>query len=117
MAQICGKMSRVNATFKIKSVQQVQKDDDGFYKPLPNTSEWIDGCECYVEKHIPAKQIIGVDGQVYTYNYTVFIPKHYNGNLELTQEMQLIYNETGKVETLIIQGVDDANRKHIEVWG
>lgn len=110
-------MSRINATFKHKSIQQVVKDSDGFFDPTPNTSEWINGIECYVEKHIPAKQIIGVDGQVFTYNFTVFIPKHYKGKLEITQEMQLVYNETGKVETLIILGVDDANRKYIEVWG
>lgn len=110
-------MSRINATFKHKSIQQIVQDNDGFYDPVPDTSEWVDGCECYVEKHIPAKQIIGVDGTVYTYNYTVFIPKHYMGNLELTQQLQLTYNDTGKVETLTIQGVDDMNRKHIEIWG
>lgn len=109
-------MSRINAKFRIKSVQPIIKDDYGFINHTPNEG-WIDGCECYVEKHIPAKQIIGIDGQVYTYSYSVFIPKHYNGILEVTQEMQLIYNDTGKVETMTVKGVDDLNRKHIEVWG
>ena len=108
-------MSRINATFRYKSAQDTSTDDDGYIVPGLD-SDWAEGIECYVEIHIPAKQIIGVDGQVFTYNYSVFIPKYFDGSLKVTQQMELTYDEDESKEIIIIKGVDHLNRKYIEVW-
>lgn len=110
-------MIRNNGSFRYKHIQEAQKDQaTGFYTQPVNADEWIDGCGCQIEKYIPAKQRIGVDGQIQTYNYTVFIPKHWSGNLELTALME-ITGEDGSKDEFPIQGVDNFNRKYIEVWG
>lgn len=110
-------MGRNNGTFNYKIAQDAQKDQTtGFYTQSDSSDEWIPGCECQIEKQIPAKQKIGVDGQMHAYNYDVFIPKHFNGKLELTAQMQ-IFGEDGTSDEFTIQGVDNLNRKYIEVWG
>lgn len=106
---------RTNATFRYKPVSQGGVDDDGHVMPGTSTN-WVDGIECYVEIHIPAKQIIGVDGQVFNYNYSVFIPKFFEGSFSVTGEMELTYDESGEEEIITIKGVDHLNRKYIEVW-
>lgn len=111
-------MGRYNGSFRYKAVQDAQLDEaTGFYNPQADSSdEWIPGCECQIDKHIPAKQVIGTDGQMFSYTYDVFIPKHFKGDLSITTEMQLI-GEDGSVEEFAIQGIDNMNRKYIEVWG
>ncbi|MDH6308037.1 hypothetical protein M2451_002556 [Dysgonomonas sp. PFB1-18] len=112
-------MGRNNGTFRYKIVREAQRDQaTGFYSQPDNSGsdEWLPGCECQIEKYIPAKQRIGVDGQVQTYNYTVFIPKYFNGTLDLTAIIQII-GEDGSIDEFPIQGVDNFNRKYIEVWG
>lgn len=108
-------MSRINSSFRFRSIHEASSDENGFMTP-GGVSEWMDGIECYVEIHIPAKQIIGTDGQVFTYNFSVFIPKYFEGDIEVAQEMELTYDETGKTEIISIKGVDHLNRKYIEVW-
>ncbi len=108
-------MSRINSTFRYRSIHEASTDENGYQIP-GSVGEWIDGIECYVEIHIPAKQVIGVDGQVFTYNFSVFIPKYFEGDIDVAQEMELTYDETGKTEIISIKGVDNLNRKYIEVW-
>ncbi len=110
-------MGRNNGTFKYKLCQDAQQDPDtGFYSQGGGAGDWLPGCECQIEKQIPAKQKIGADGQMHAYNYDVFIPKHFNGKLELTAQMQIL-GEDGTSDEFTIQGVDNLNRKYIEVWG
>lgn len=110
-------MGRNNGTFNYRIAQDAQKDQTtGFYTQSDNSDEWLSGCECQIEKQIPAKQKIGVDGQMHAYNYDVFIPKHFSGKLELTAQMQ-IFGEDGTSDEFTIQGVDNLSRKYIEVWG
>ena len=110
-------MGRNNGTFKYKLCQDAQQDPDtGFYSQGGGTGDWLHGCECQIEKQIPAKQKIGADGQMHAYNYDVFIPKHFNGKLELTTQMQIL-GEDCTCDEFTIQGVDNLNRKYIEVWG
>lgn len=112
-------MGRNNGTFRYKIVQEAQRDQaTGFYSQpdSPGADEWLPGCECQIEKYIPAKQRIGIDGQIYTYNYSVFISKYFEGELDLTNIMQII-GENGSTDEFTIQGVDNMNRKYIEVWG
>lgn len=112
-------MGRNNGTFRYKVVQEAQRDQaTGFYTKPDNSDadEWLPGCECQVEKHIPAKHIIGTDGQMYAYNYSVFISKYFDGELGLATIMQII-GEDGSTDEFTIQGIDNMNRKYIEVWG
>lgn len=116
MDQTFGKMGRNNATFSYKQTQSLVKGSKGFYTPSSYPVEWIPGCECYVEKSIPAKQKIGVDGQVFTYNYEVFIPNHFTGKLEQNAPF-LIQCQDGSQTEITIQGIDNLNRRYIIVWG
>ena len=110
-------MGRNNGSFRYKIVQDPQRDQTtGFYSPQSGSSDWIDGCECQIETFVPAKQKIGADGQVFSYTYDVFIPKHFRGVLDLTAKM-LIISEDGHEDEITILGVDNYNRKYIEVWG
>ncbi len=109
-------MGRYNGSFRYKMVTVPVRDPDtGFYTPVLD-SGWIDGCECQIETFVPARQKIGVDGQVITYTYEVFIPKHFTGVLTLTARMQLI-GEDGNTDEITIMGVNNFNRKYIAVWG
>ena len=53
---------------------------------------------------------------MHAYTYDVFIPKHFKGELVVGAQIQVI-SENGVTDEFTIQGVDDLNRKYIEVWG
>ncbi|MDR2286213.1 MAG: hypothetical protein LBE04_01865 [Prevotellaceae bacterium] len=108
-------MSRNNGTFKYKTVQESEQDENGFYTSSTD-SEWLDGCECYIEKCSPAKQLIGTDGQVFIYSYEIYIPKYFKANLSLTDKLKL-FGEDGSEDEISIMGIDDYNRKVTIVWG
>lgn len=108
---------RYNGTFKYKEIQDGQRDQNtGFIVSEPQTGDWINGCECQIETFVPAKQKIGTDGQVFTYTYDVLIPKCFKGTLDIATPVQ-ITSEDGKVSVFEIQGVDNLNRRYIEIWG
>ena len=107
---------RTNATFKYMTLaSDPYRDEDGHLQP-GTPGSWKDGIECNVEVHIPAKQIQGVDGQLLSYNYSVFIPKHFDGDITIGQDVEITYDESGKTEVISIMGVDFLNRKYIELW-
>lgn len=109
-------MGRNNGTFNYRVIQEAQRDSaTGFYSAA-GSSDFLSGSECQIEKSIPAKQIIGEDGQMHAYTYDVFIPKHFKGELAIGAEIQVI-SEDGVTDQFTIQGIDDLNRKYIEVWG
>ena len=116
MAQTGGNMSRYNATFRHKQHGTLTKGSNGFYSQSEDGGEWINGCECYVERYIPAKQRTGTDGQIFTYNYEVFIPKHYRNKLDLNAPFQILM-EDGTDDEFTIQGIDNLNRRSIILWG
>lgn len=108
---------RYNGTFKYKEIQEEQIDPNtGFIVSEPQNGDWIDGCECQIETFVPAKQKIGTDGQMHQYTYDVIIPKCFNGNLDIATPVRVI-SEDGKVSMFEIQGVDNLNRRYIEIWG
>lgn len=108
---------RYNGTFKYKEIQDEQIDlNTGFIVSEPQTGDWMDGCECQIETFVPAKQKIGTDGQMHQYTYDVLIPKCFKGNLDIATQVQ-ITSEDGKVAVFEIQGVDNLNRRYIEIWG
>lgn len=110
-------MSRNNGTFKYKEIQEAGRDaETGFVVSKPQESEWIPGCECQIETFVPAKQRIGTDGQMHSYTYDVLIPKCFKGKLEIATPVR-IESEDGRVDEFRAQGVDNLNRKYIEVWG
>lgn len=108
-------MGRNNGTFKYKEIKSGGRNEDGF-RVQSDISDWIPGCECQIEVHIPAKQRKGIDGSVFSYTYEVFIPKHFRGKLELAAPFMLI-GENGDSDEIAILGVDNHNRKYIAVWG
>lgn len=109
-------MGRNNGTFNYTTIQESQRDPDTGFISASGTSDWIPGCECQIEKSIPARQILGEDGQMHAYTYDVFIPKHFKGELAVGAQMQVV-SENSVTDEFTIQGVDDLNRKYIEVWG
>lgn len=108
---------RINGTFKYSSPATEHKRDEktGFIQSQ-STDVWSDGCECQVDKSVPAKQIIGSDGQVFAYTYDVFIPPFFNGNLCIGTRVEVKF-ERGGTDTFTIIGIDDTNPKYIEIWG
>lgn len=110
-------MSRNNGTFKYKEIRDAERDKEtGFIVSEPQESDRMPGCECQIETFVPAKQRIGTDGQMHSYTYDVFIPKHFKGALEIATPVQ-ITSEDGHTSVFRVQGVDNLNRKYIEVWG
>lgn len=109
-------MGRNNGTFNYTSIQEPERDPNTGFLTEAGAAVWNRGCECQIEKSIPAKQMIGEDGQMHAYTYDVFIPKYFKGELAIGALMQVI-SEDGIVDEFTIQGVDDLNRKYIEVWG
>lgn len=108
-------MSRYNGTFKYKQLGELTRGANGFYTPGAD-GDWLPGCECQIDKQIPAKQKIGTDGQMHAYTYDVFISKHFNGTLELNAQVQITC-EDGSCDEFTIQGIDNLNRRYIELWG
>ena len=110
-------MGRFNGTFRYQVFQDVQRDPvTGLYTPTGPPNSWHDGFECQIEKSIPARQMLGSDGQMHTYTYDVFIPKYPSIELALGMSIE-VTSEDGVKDVFTIQGIDDLNRKYIELWG
>ena len=107
---------RINGSFKYQTIPQVVTDPTTGLKKASGGSEWLPGCECQIDKQIPARKMVGTDGEAYSYNYNVFIPKHFAGELAVGMIIQLS-GEAGVVDEIQIQGIDNLNRKYIEIWG
>ena len=110
-------MGRYNGTFRYRNDQEPQKDaKTGFYTG-GGKGEWTDGCRCQIDKHIPAKQIMGVDGQMHAYTWDLFIQRPYDGtDLRIGTDIEVTM-EDGTQDVFTIQGVDNQNRRYIELWG
>lgn len=110
-------MSRNNGTFRYKEIQEASRDPrTGFILSGSQQETWIDGCECQMETFVPAKQRVGTDGQMHSYTYDVLIPKCFKGKLDIATPVELT-SEDGQVSMFLIQGVDNLNRRYIEIWG
>lgn len=68
-------MARNNGTFRYTALplEATRDEATGFYTD-DDAPVWVKGCECQVEKFIPAKQRLGTDGQMYSYTFDVFLP-------------------------------------------
>lgn len=109
-------MGRYNGSFRFRNAGVPSVDEEtGFYDPS-GSSDWQDGCECQIDRSVPAKQIIGVDGQTYSYAFDVFIPICFRRDIEVGTEIELT-GEFGEVDAFIVKGVDVFNRRYIELWG
>jgi hypothetical protein len=111
---------KTNGIFRYKVNQKTETKDakTGWVTYGDGSGEWLDGCECQIDRSIPAKHIIGTDGQTYEYNYDVFIPKYFPDldKLMIGGEIQVI-GEDGNSDEFTIQGIDSFNRKYMELWG
>ena len=83
-------MARNNGTFRytVLSLEATRDEATGFFTD-DDAPVWENGCECQVEKFIPAKQRIGTDGQMYSYTYDVFIPPYFVGNLSIGARVEV----------------------------
>jgi hypothetical protein len=108
-------MSRINGTFQYQPVAQTTEDESTGFVTQGNGSEWLDGGECQIDRSIPATNYVGTDGQTYSYTYDVFVPRAFDGVLEVGTILRLTL-EDGTEDTITAQGVD-VTRKYIEVWG
>lgn len=70
---------RTNGTFEYKPVGSVQTDPKTGFAIPNDKAPFLQGCECQIDKSIPARQVVGTDGQIYAYTYDVFIPKYFDG--------------------------------------
>ena len=108
---------RFNASFRYKPVCEETAIDPTTGFPTEEAPVGlVEGCECQVDISIPARNVIGTDGQRYAYTYDVFIPKYFSGEMSIGDEVQITFFD-GTVRTFTIQGIDNANRKYIELWG
>lgn len=115
---ICGNsMGRLNGTFKYRNPKEPEKDPaTGFYTG-GGVGEWEDGGRCQIDKAIPAKQIKGVDGQMYAYTWDLFILRPFHGEtIKIGTEIEVTM-EDGSTDAFTTLGVDNQNRRYIEVWG
>lgn len=112
---------KTNGTFNYKPIQNTEiKDPTTGWKTFGNsgTDEWLTGCECQIIRSIPAKQVIGTDGQMHSYSFDVFIPKYFDFSDQLMIGAEIkIMGENGNTDEFTIQGVDPYNRKYVELWG
>ena len=60
---------RTNGTFEYKPVGSVQTDPKTGFAIPNDKAPFLKGCECQIDKSIPAKQVVGTDGQIYAYTY------------------------------------------------
>lgn len=106
---------RCNGTFRYTALAGGEIDEDtGFVtgsEPI-----WIDGCECQIDKSIPATNYVSADGQAFSYNYDVFIDKSFESEISIGSEVEVTF-EDGSTESFTVQGIDNANRKYLEIWG
>lgn len=108
---------KFNGSFNYRHVGEVEKDPDTGFISTVQENKFERGCECQIDFNIPAKQIIGTDGQVFTYTFDVFIPKYFTGELSIGDKIQLIYGNGNVIDEFTIKGIDTINRKVIEIWG
>ena len=107
---------RINGTFEYKPIGNVQTDPTTGFVVSADDTPFLKGCECQIDKSIPAKQVVGTDGQPYSNNYDVFIPIYLNGELAIGCTVR-VTSESGTTDEFSVLGIDDMNRKYIEVWG
>lgn len=107
---------RINGTFSYKPIGAVATDPDTGFVGNVQTTGFVKGCECQIDKSIPAKCIIATDGHKYAYTYDVFIPRHFQGKLTIGCVVEVAHDNGAKDEFAIV-GIDDMNPKYIEIWG
>ncbi|MBQ6070013.1 MAG: hypothetical protein IJK84_10970 [Bacteroidales bacterium] len=103
-----------NATFRYKKSAQPARDANGFLTDSP-ASEYVDGALCQAERVVPARHLIGTDGQEFAYSYEVFMPRNYSSVLEIGDTLELTF-DTGHTATAPIVGIDITNKKTLVVW-
>lgn len=110
-------MGRYNGTFRYKNAQEPTKDPKTGFLTGGGEGEWADGGRCQIDKHIPAKQIQGTDGQIHSYTWDLFIQRPFHdGDFRIGTIVEITM-EDGSVDRFTIQGVDNQNRRYIELWG
>lgn len=110
-------MSRLNGTFRFRNAQEPERDPQTGFLSEADEGEWTDGGRCQIGKNIPARQVIGTDGQEHTYTYDLFVPRPWHGgDLQIGTEIEVTMGDGG-TDVFTALGVDNLNRRYIEVWG
>ncbi len=107
---------RWNGSFRYRNQVGYSRDQQTGFIVSGGSGDWVDGCLCQIDKHMPAEQYQGQDGQMHSYNYTLFLPKPYNcDSLTIGTEVEITM-EDGITDMITIQGIDN-QRRYIEIWG
>lgn len=108
---------KFNGSFDYRQAGNATVDPETGFLDNGADNAFVKGCECQIDVSIPAKNIIGSDGQTYAYTYDVFIPKYFRGVLNVGDTIRLMGADGSEIADITILGVDTLNRKYIEVWG
>lgn len=96
-------MGRYNGTFRYKNAQEPTKDPKTGFLTGGGDGEWADGGRCQIDKHIPAKQIQGTDGQIHSYTWDLFIQRPFHdGDFRIGTVVEITM-EDGSVDRFTIR--------------
>lgn len=109
-------MGRWNGTFRYRNQQEPVLDPQtGFYIGGVQ-GEWMDGCQCQIDKYAPARQYVGEDGQSHSYTYNLYVMKPFNSDgLTIGTEVEITL-EDGTTDQFTVLGTE-SQRRYIEIWG
>ena len=110
-------MSRLNGTFRYKNAQEPERDPVTGFLVEGEAGDWADGGRCQIGKSVPAQHVVSADGDEHTYTYDMFVPRPWHGgDLRIGTEVEVTM-EDGSTDFFTAQGVDNLNRRYIEIWG
>lgn len=108
---------RYNGTFNYRSNSEPTTDPTTGFIVKGAEMPLSRGCECQIDYSIPARQIVGTDGQTIAYTYDIFIPKYFKGEISVGDTLILLQPNGDEIAEITVLGVDTLNRKYIEIWG
>lgn len=108
---------KYNGSFDYWHGGEVFTDPTTGFTVQGETVAFEEGCECQIDISIPAKHYIGTDGQEYTYQYDIFIPKYFRSEISVGDTVRLYGADGAVIAEFKAQGIDTLNRKYIEIWG
>ena len=108
-------MARNNGTFRYTALplEATRDEATGFYTD-DDAPVWVKGCECQVEKFIPAKQRLGTDGQMYSYTFDVFLPSYFEGDLSIGARVEVTLERGGVDAVSCARGFTSVSAKSLK---
>lgn len=105
---------RWNATFRYQKASTPTRNANGFLTDA-TASGFEVGTICQVERSAPAQHRIGVDGQEFDYDYTMYTLPKYGVVLAIGDTLEVRFNDGTTFAKKII-GIDTTDKKVLAVW-